>query len=67
MRNKNIKNITLLDNCDLIIEWENNALLNKFVNDIEYPSYYFYDKVSDKVYDFMYKKIFQDDFVSKNK
>ena len=65
MRNEKV--IILLDNCDLIIEWENGALLNNFVNDTEGASSYFYDKINDKVYDFMYKKILQDDFVSKNK
>ena len=67
MKNEKVQNIILLDNCDLIIEWENGASLNNFVNDTEAANYWFYDKMNGKAYDFMYKKILQDDFVSKNK
>jgi hypothetical protein len=66
MKNEKINKIFVLETADLIIEWKNGATLNKFVNDIKSPDYYFYDKVNYKVYDFMYKKIIQDDLKNKN-
>jgi hypothetical protein len=67
IKHEKIAKIYLLANCDLIIEWNNGAMLNKFVDEIEYPSYFFYDNVDEKTYDFYYKKIIQDDWKSKNK
>jgi hypothetical protein len=67
MKYEKIKKIYLLENCDLIIEWDNGAILNNFVDEIDYPSYFFYDNINEKAYDFFYKRIMQDDWKSKNK
>jgi hypothetical protein len=61
MRDEPIRRITIEDNADLTVEWKNGAILNAFVSDIEDPSYYFYDKVNNKVYEFMYGACMQDD------
>jgi hypothetical protein len=67
MKYEKIKEIKLQENCDLIIEWENDAILNSFITDSEYPSCYFYDRINDKAYDFFYGKIIRDDYKSKYK
>ena len=48
--------------CDLLLEWRNGAILNNFIDDIEYPNYFFYDNINNKVYDFYFRKILQDNF-----
>jgi len=67
MQNEYIKKIIVLNNCDLIIEWENGAIFNSFIDCPEDSSYTFYDEINDKWYNFYYGKIIQDDFVSKRK
>ena len=37
-----IKSITLSDFCDFTVEWENEATLHAFCDDMAYPSCYFY-------------------------
>jgi hypothetical protein len=61
MKTEIIKIITVNDTADLIIEWNNGAILNAFINDVESPSYFFYDKLNFKVYEFSYGKCVQDD------
>jgi hypothetical protein len=61
MKADNIQNITVHDNADLTIEWENGAILDAFINDNEGASYYFYDKINYKVYEFEYGKCTVDD------
>jgi hypothetical protein len=61
MKNEKIKIVTAHENADLTIEWENHAVLNAFIDDDEGASYYFYDKVNYKVYEFEYSKCIQDD------
>ena len=61
MREERIRSIILHESADLTIEWENNAILQAFINNIENPSYRFYDKVENKVYEFTYGRCTQDE------
>ena len=61
MKHVKIKNIHILESCDLIIEWENGAVLDKFVNDMEDDDYVFYDHIEGKKYRFSYGNIKQVD------
>jgi hypothetical protein len=67
MKYEKIKNIQVLDSCDLLIEWENGAILNKFINDIEDANYIFYDHLKNKIYYFYYGKIKQVDWERENR
>jgi hypothetical protein len=67
MKYEKIKNIKILNSCDLIIEGENGAVLNNFMKDIDYHDYSFYDKINNKIYRFNYGKIIQENWERKYK
>lgn len=55
MKNEKIKSIYVNEHYDLTIAWENGAALNTFSNDLHDPSFFFYDKIINTVYEFSYK------------
>ena len=57
MKYERIKSIKLLETYDLRIEWENGFILNNFVNDIEIPAYFIYDRIYNKIYEIYYGEI----------
>jgi len=66
MKYEKIKNINVLYKYDLLIEWKNGAILNNFIEENEFPNYYFYDDVNNKVYDIYFNKILQWNSTPKN-
>jgi hypothetical protein len=61
MTQEKIIKIEVLKTGDLNIRWKNEAILNKFVNNIENADYYFFDKINNKAYDIIYGKIIQNE------
>jgi hypothetical protein len=61
IKNEKKKKMIVFDNCDLVIEWENGAIFNSFVEFQEDRSYVFFDIINSKCYDFYYGKIMQND------
>ncbi len=56
MRYEKVDSVCINEHYDLTVTWKNGAFLDVFQNDTEDPSYYFYDKVRNEVYDLGYRK-----------